>query len=178
MTEVPLEKLLDYWLGELDPAEEEQLEERLFSDEGVARRLAWVSELASEVAALVRGGQLAALGSTVEAVERLEREGATVRSYRVPAGSGVACTVASEDMVAIRLAGAFETDEVDVVMEASFEGGGTDEQRLARVPVDARTGEVVLLYAGDRIRALPRSKFRYRAGGLEFFLDHTPPGGG
>ncbi len=178
---ISLEDLIRYWQGELDPAREPEIEEALFAEVDTARRLDAIARLDAGVRALVAAGRLQS-GLTVAALEHLEQAGLALRSYLVNPGETVPCTIAREDLVAIRLRGEFAgAERVDVVMDGVFEGLPPASETYEDVPVDRRAGEVVLVYPGDRIRALPRSQFRYvvMSGGRhlgEFSLSHTPPG--
>lgn len=177
---IPLDELIRYWQGELSPEREEAVEEALFADEVTARRLDAVARLDAGVRALVTAGKLQST-LTVAAVEGLERAGLDIRTYEVRAGQTVSCTVADEDFVVIRLRGDFDdVERVDVAMNGDFEGMPPATERYEDVAVDRRAGEVVFVYPGDRIRALPKSRFHYTltANGRplgEYGLDHTPP---
>lgn len=177
---IPLDELIRYWQGELSPEREAQVEEIVFEDAATARRLDAIAQLDGAVRAIVAAGQLQ--GSlTVKAVEAMQRSGLHLRTYRVDAGQTVPCTIALEDLVVIRLRGDFEeVDTVDVVMSGTFEGLPPATERYDDVAIDRRTNEIVLVYPGDRIRALPRSQFRYTVTSGDrhlgdFSLDHTPP---
>jgi hypothetical protein len=180
-----LEELLAYWQGELAAEREAEVEELVFADAQVAQRLDAVAGLAAAVAELVRRGRVT-VAVTAEALERLQATGVAVRTYAVGPGQTVPCTIGSEEFVALRLGGAFEgVEQVDMEVAADLEGEAPRSDRVQAVPVDQRMGEVVLLYRGDAVRALPRCKFRYRvwrAGAVsaaplaEFGLDHTPSG--
>ncbi len=104
-----------------------------------------------------------------------------MRTYEIAPGETVPCTIALEDLVAVRLRGDFATAErVDVVIDGTLEGMPATSERFDDVPVDRRSGELVFIHPGDQIRALPRSQFRYTvtSGALRlgvFMLDHTPP---
>lgn len=157
-----LEDLLDYWFGDLSPERSGWLEEQLFADEGLAARLELVVRLQEGLRGVIRRGQLQS-GVSLEAVRRFEREGLILREYRIEPDQVVPCSIDAEDLVVVRLAGAFEgTEAVDVVMEAELEGLGPSIERSEGVPVDRSTGEVVLVFPGDRVRALPRSFLNYR----------------
>lgn len=177
---IPWEDLLAYWLGELSPEREAEVEERLFSDGRTARRLESIAALDASLTALAQRGAVTG-AVTADALDRLAAAGVVVRQYRIVPGQTVPCTVANEDFVAIRLAGGFAgEDTVNIDLDARLEGEAPTARHTEGVPVDRRTGEVVLLYPGDRIRALPRSQFTYRvsAGSRtlgDFHLDHTPP---
>ena len=177
---IDLTELVRYWLGELSAEREAEVEEALFAESDLARTLDAIARLDQGVRALVAAGRLRA-GLTVDAVTAMEAAGLRVRTYRVGPGEVVPCTIAAEDLSVIRLHGDFgDATEVDVEMEGTPEGQPPTTERLIDVPVDRRASEVVLVYPGDRIRALPRSRFVYRvrAAGRdlgEYGLDHHPP---
>jgi hypothetical protein len=112
-------------------------------------------------------------------VEALAAAGLVLRTYEIAAGQTVPCGIAMEDLVVVRLGGEFgDAERVDVVMEGDF-GGTPATERYDDVLVDRKSGEVVLVYPGDRIRALPESRFRYTvtADGRtlgEYGMNHTP----
>jgi hypothetical protein len=180
-----LEELLAYWQGELAADREAEVEELVFADAQVAQRLEAVAALAAAVAELVRRGRVT-VAVTADALERLQAAGVAVRTYAIGPGQTVPCTIAEEEFVAIRLGGAFDgVEQVDLEVAGELEGQAPRCDRQEAVPVDQRVREVVLLYRGDAIRALPRCKFHYRvwrSGAAsaeplaEFGLDHSPPG--
>lgn len=176
---IALGELIRYWQGELSPEREAEVEEALFEDAQTARRLDAIAGLDAGIRALVAAGALRG-ALTVEAVERLEGAGLAVRTYQIEPGQTVPCSIAQEDLVVIRLRGDFGgADRVDVAMEGVLEGVGPMSERYEDTLVDRRAGEIVLVYPGERIRALPRSQFSYKvtSGNRklgEFHLDHTP----
>jgi hypothetical protein len=177
---IPLDEVIAYYEGELSAERESAVEEALFEDETTARRLDAVVRLDEQLRRIVAAGRLQSL-LTVRAVEGLERSGLAIRTYAVGPGEEVQCTVADEDFVVIRLRGDFEgASRVDVVMDGTFEGMPPAQERYEDVPVDHAASEIVLVYPGDRIRALPESRFRYTLTGDdrplgEYQLHHTPP---
>lgn len=179
--ELPLsyEVVLDYFLGELPPAREAEVEERLFEDTETARRLEVVARIGEGVGRLVRSGGVTAT-ATAETLDRLDAQGVSVRTYRLAPGEVVPCSIASEDFVAVRLSGVFgDVTAVDIDLEARLEGQPPRTEHLPELPVDRSAGELVLLYAGDVIRSFPRAQFTYRVRAQgrdlgEFHLDHRP----
>lgn len=177
---IPLDELIRYWQGRLPEDREVTVEEALFEDAATARRLDALASLDAGIHNLVEAGKVQT-ALTVGAVDAMKDAGLEVRTYQVGPGETVPCTVALEDFVVIRLRGEFPVGgRIDVLMEGTFEGEPPQSEHYDDVPVDRRTGELVFVYPGDRIRALPRSQFRYRvtSGSLklgEFGLDHTPP---
>ena len=177
---VSLDELIRYWHRELDDARSAEIEEAVFEDAAVARKLQAIAALDDGVRAMIGAGRLQST-LTVRAIDALAAAGLAVRTYEVRPGEVVPCTIAGEDLVAIRLRGAFATGgRVDVVMHGSFDGMPPASERYDDVAIDREASEVVLVYPGERIRALPRSRFRYTvtcsgAPVGEYHLEHTPP---
>ena len=177
---ITLEELVDYWRGELDADREEAVEQAVFEDARVARRLQAIADLEDRLRALVAQGGLQAVVST-GTLDALAAAGLDLRTYVIDPGQVVPCSIASEDLTVVRLRGEWPEDEpIDITVEGTLEGAGSMTDRIEDVPVDRRSGEIVLVFPGDRIRMLPRSRFRYlvTAGDRElgeFGMDHTPP---
>lgn len=147
---VPFAALIDYWLGDLDAAREEDVERHLFACGECCATLERIAELAGGIRALVRRGDVTAIVSAAF-VEALGAAGLRLREYRVPRGGSVHCTVAPDDDLLISrlqapLAG---VERLDLVV---IEGEGAAPERLADIPFSAGSGEVVLVPRVDRIR--------------------------
>jgi anti-sigma factor RsiW len=180
-----VESLAAYQRGELPPAEEDRMEEHLLACDACARRLEALDRLRKGVVALVRCGRVRGT-VTAAFVARAERDGVRVREYRVDEGAEVPCTAAPEDdLVVVRLAGGFfGPDVLDVTIEATdLATGARRSDRVADVVIDRGTGDIVFLFPGDLVRAVPRTALRYdvHRGGHQdvlasFRLDHTPWG--
>lgn len=180
MTPLPFDVLVDYWLGDLAPDREAEVEEQLFAGEETARRLEAVARLDRTVCELVRRGQVQAT-VTLETLAQLERAGASLRTYHIEPGQTVPCGIGSEDYVAVRLNGPFEgLEAVDLDVEIVPEGDDPIQMTQPGLPVDAGSGEVVMLFPGAMIRPLPSTKIRYRVRNAdgddlgEYRLDHSP----
>lgn len=175
MTPLDLDVLLAYHLGELDGRTEAEVEERLFADEGSARRLEAMVRTGDALRALVRSGRLAAV-LTAGALDRLREGGITIHTYDAIPGETLPCGPAPTDLVALRLHGVAGTT-VDLQRETIDATGARQVERHADVPVDP-SGEIVLVHPGSYIRALPRCEVRILvrgvAGEQEFHLDHDP----
>ena len=182
---IPLEQLIDYRFGELDPEIEEQLEEHLFGCPECSERAALLVELGPELARLLREGSLSGSGSA-ETVRAAAGLGLKLRSYTLESGAAVACTVAPDDaLVIVRLHVEADTAErVDVETEIRFADSGEQQARVIEdVAFDHTTGEVVYLFSGDFVRSLPRSTWVMHAQvhspeGLmrlgPYTMNHTP----
>jgi hypothetical protein len=176
---VSYEELLAYWQKELSEDREAEIEEQIFSDDEAARRLDVIARLQDGLREVVASGKVQA-GLTVEAVESLASQGLALRSYEIAAGETVLCGIDEEDLVVVRLTGDFGgAERVDVQMVGDLEGAPPESERYEDVLVDRDKGQIVLVYPGDRIRALPKTKVLYTvtAGGRtigEYAMDHTP----
>ncbi len=151
-TPVPLAALVEYWLGELEAAREEDVERHLFGCGECCAALQRIVELAGGIRALVRRGAVAAV-VTPGFVEALGAAGLRLREYRVARNGSVHCTVAPDDDLLVSrlqapLAGVERLDLVTV------EGEGAAPLRLRDIPFSAAAGEVVVVPRIDRIRAL------------------------
>ena len=157
---VSLSTLLEYWLGELEPARESAVDLHLLGCGPCSTLLESLVDIAGGVRAVVRKGAVhAALSDAF--VKRLGAGGLRLREYRVPHNGSVLCTVAPEDDLLIArldapLAGVERLD-VEHLRE-----GGADFERLRDVPFDAGAGEVILAPRMERIRALPETTTRIR----------------
>jgi len=145
-------ELLDWWADALDPARRRSVEEHLLGCGLCSARLATIAELDAGVREIVRTGQTPAV-VTGDVVERLRREGRTVREYRVPAGGGVLCTVAPHDQVMVtRLSADLHgASRIDLVVRID----DAEVQRLPDIPFDPAAGELVVLFPIEEIRASP-----------------------
>ncbi len=92
--------LADYWLGMLPAAEEESIEEHLFTCDECGERLREVIALAEGLRKLAREGSLQMVVSDAF-LRRATEEGLRVREYTPPRGGSVQCTVTAEDNILI-----------------------------------------------------------------------------
>ena len=150
---------LDWWAGELAPTERRRLEEHLLACGDCAARMRGAGAVADGVRRLVRSGRVPTV-LTAAAIDRLRRDGRTIREYRVAAGGGVNCTVAPEDDVLVaRLelppGGAARVDLVSRVDDG-------EEERLCDLPLEPGASELVLVTPIDVIRSLPAHVFVLR----------------
>lgn len=183
--EVSFETLLAYRFGELSRAAEEGLEEHLFTCTRCADRAEVIAALGGEIQALFRRGEISSSASA-SLLERARELGLTLRSYRIEAGSSVACTAAPDDdlvVVRLRLA-APDAERVDIETAVAFLDSGAREARVIEdVALDRQHGEVVYVFSGSFVRSLPRSSWvmqarvrtsegEYRVG--PYTMNHTP----
>ena len=152
--------LVEYWVGELDAAQEARVEEHLLACGDCTAAFASLVDVADGIRALVGQGAVKAV-VTHAFLQRLADAGVRLREYRVPRDGSVYCTVAPEDEVLVALLEAplAGVAQVDLVLEG-VEGMG--DQRLCDVPFDRARGEVVLTPPIQHIRKLGASTSRMR----------------
>ena len=148
---LPLPRLLEYWLGELDAAGEESVELHLLACASCAGRVADMARLGAAIRGCFVQGRVSAVLSARFAHD-LAATGWRIREYRVPANGRVNCTVAPDDDFTLArlqapLAG---VERLDLVRIAR----GSVVERLANVPFDAGAGEVVFAPAMTGLREL------------------------
>ena len=157
----PLElgTLVDYWIGELDVADEERLEEHLFECGDCGGRLRGLAALGEGVRRLAREGAVRVV-VTPAFLEVASREGLRTREYHVPPGGRVACTVTAEDDLLIgRIEGDFTgVSRLDLVTQ--FEG--RPEHRVEDVPFSPGARELIVAQAMPAVRALGRTVVQLR----------------
>jgi hypothetical protein len=160
MDPLDFETLAGYWLGELPPQCEETLEDHLFRCAHCTRRLEGIAALAAGVRAAVADGKVSLVASA-PFVEAMKQAGLRLREYRVEPGSSVNCTIrADDDAVVSRLRGPLAgVRRLDLVRVGS---GGEPDVRLADVPFDADSGEVLVIPPAAALKAMPAFTLRMR----------------
>jgi hypothetical protein len=172
--------LVDWWTGELAPAEGRRVEEQLLSCSECSSRAAALEELAREVGELVREGAVP-IAVLPAVVERLHREGRRVREYRVRPGGSVQCTIGPEDDVVLARIAADLRDVNRLDLVSRVDDG--PEERHADIPFDPAAGEVMFVPPADLLRARPAHVDRLRLVAVgprgerllgEYTFDHRP----
>ena len=147
------EILADYWLAVLPAKAEESVEEHLLACDSCGDRLREIVALVAGVRRLARDGTLRLVVSKAF-VARLATQGRRVREYAPPNGGSVDCTVtADDDFLLARLAA--ELNDAKRVDLALCDAAGAELMRLADIPADARTGEVLYQESIAFARSLP-----------------------
>ncbi len=124
--------LADYWLAALPKAEEESVEEHLFTCDECGQRLREIITLAQGVNQLARQGSLFLVVSDAF-LQRAREQGLRVREYAPPRSGSVQCTVSADDDLLIgRLAADFSgARRVDLCF---CDGQGIERVRLPDIP--------------------------------------------
>ncbi len=148
-----VDRLVAYWLGEIPGPEAAAIEEHWFGCAHCSNRLEALTALAAGVRESVRRGDLGIVVSG-RFVESLRRAGLQLREYRLGPGERVNCTIRADDAAVVSrlhapLAG---VERVDVV---STSDGGSTEFRIADVPFDPSSGELILIPSTSWLRTMP-----------------------
>jgi len=152
--------LVEYWLGELDVAQENRIDEHLLGCGHCSGALQELVDVSEGIRAAVGTGAVETI-VTDSHVQRLAAAGLKLREYRVPHNGSVHCTAAPEDDLLVTrleapLAG---VERLDFERLGS---GGQVIERLRDVPFNATAGEVVFTPEIERVRALPAMTLRIR----------------
>ena len=147
--------LMEYWLGALDPSEEEVVETHLMQCDACGNRLRAAIALADSLRALARSGSLHVVVPD-RFVEHAVQSGLRVREYAPPRGESVQCTVAADDdFLVARLAADLTTAQrVDL---SWCDSHGVELQRQADIPVRADGGSVICQQSITWAKASPSS---------------------
>ncbi|HTM21635.1 MAG TPA: zf-HC2 domain-containing protein [Kofleriaceae bacterium] len=150
---VELEGLIAWWLGELDPADADAVDEHLIDCAACSARGQRVAALAGGIGEHAARGQFAGV-LPAGLVDRLVARGVRVRTFEVRAGEHVPCAAsADDDLMNARLIGDFRgTGRLDV---AVLGPDGGEQERYADVLVDRAAGVLDLAAPADQVRALP-----------------------
>ena len=128
-TPIGFADVVDYWAGDLTRAEEDRIEEHVFTCADCARELAAAEGLARGIAAVAREGRLDSV-VTDAILNRLAADGARVRMYTLEEGRIVHCAVwADDDIVVTRIRA--DLAEVDAVSIVTRQASGDEISRAA-----------------------------------------------
>ena len=157
---IGFETLTAYWLGELHKEREALIEEHLFGCAYCTRRLEGLAALASGVRAAVKDGTVSMVVSR-PFVEAMKQAGLTLREYRLEPGGSVNCTIrADDDAVISRLRAPLAG--VKCLDLLRMRGGDEPDVRLADVPFDAETGEVLVIPSAAWLKTMPAFTMQMR----------------
>jgi hypothetical protein len=179
----PTSTLLAYWLGELDPAAESELEEHLFRCAPCSARLRGLVQIGEGIRRATIDGNLYGV-VTASFVKRLQEAGFSIREYRMQPGGSVLCTVTPEDdlVVAHLHVSLRDVQQLDVLYHDVTTG---THQRMKDVAFDPASDEVVLLPNVAQLRQLGTAIARAELVAVEntaervigvYTFNHTPHG--
>jgi anti-sigma factor RsiW len=143
--------LTEYWLGEVDEADEARIEEHLLGCDACGARLDEIVSLSSGIREAFERGAVNAF-VTEGFVQDMARRGVRLREYSVPRNGSVNCTVHPEDQLLIaRLEAPLEgVSRVDAIR-----GGDAPAHVFRDIPFDPRAGAVVLTPKIAVLRGMP-----------------------
>ena len=145
--------VVDYWAGDLTPAEEARLEEHAFACADCARELAAAEAMVREIAAVARNGHLHSV-VTDSILNRLAADGVRIRTYALEGTETVRCGVwADDDLVVSRIRVDFT--DVDSVTIVTRQASGDEISRLSDVAVRPGQREILNAFSAARLRELP-----------------------
>jgi hypothetical protein len=167
------ETLVAYWLNEVPAQDEAALEEHLLACAHCSARLEQLAALAAGVRAAAENGRVSLVvsGGFVEAMQR--------------PGESVNCTIGADDHAVVSrirapLAG---VKRLDLVLASDR---GEQEQRMADIPFDAASGEVIVIPQAAWLKTMPAFTMRMRLIAVgergdapigEYVFDHSPQQG-
>lgn len=145
--------LVEYWFGELEPQDEQRLEEHLLDCSDCSERLGELAQLGAGISAAFRRGELRAVISPA-LLAKMKSEGLRLREYRVSPGEAAQCTIGAEDDAVVGrlqapLAGVTRIDLV------RLDAAGQVRLRLPDIPFDPAAGEVLFCPSAARLKKEP-----------------------
>lgn len=150
--------VVDYWAGDLTRAEEDRIDEHVFTCADCARELAAVEALARGISAVARGGRFHSV-VTDAILNRLAADGVRIRMYTLEGAGIVPCSVwADDDLVVSRIRADFS--DVDSVTIVTRQASGDEIARLSDVAVRTGQREILNAFSAAHLRNLPPTRVR------------------
>jgi hypothetical protein len=153
------QELLEYWLGELDAAAEQRLDEHLFACAACTEKLRALVELGAGIRGELLRGTLAFVLPALF-IDRLKAAGLRVREYALDPGGSVDCTVTPDDdlVVSILRAPLEGVRRLDVLIDDSTTGS----HRAVDVAFDPAAGRLAVVPSTAHLRTLRHAQQRVR----------------
>ena len=153
----PPERLLEYWLGELDKENELELDEHLFACAACSERLRALVELGAAIRGeLVRGALNLVLPEPF--LRRVQDAGLRLREYTLKPGGSVDCTITPDDDLVISHLHAplHDVRRLDMLIENPVWG----KVRANDVPFDPQAESLVAVTSSVFLRPLRHQQQR------------------
>lgn len=178
---VSFERLVRYWLDDLDEAQSDAIEEHFLGCDVCAAEIRSIADLDRGIRACAdRGGMHAIVSESF--VQEMNQRGLRIREYRIPRNGSVRCTIAPDDDVLISrievpLRG---VERLDLEWDGDPAFAGV---RWEDVPFCAASGAVLLANSVAFVRTLPEATGILRAFAVdpgertllgEYTFHHTP----
>lgn len=155
-TPVEFADIVDYWAGDLSEAEENRIEEHVFTCAQCARELATAEMLGRGIAAVAREGRLHSV-VTDAILNRLAADGVRIRMFTLEGNAIVPCAVwADDDLVVARLRA--DLTDVDSVTIVTRQASGEEVGRLSDVAVRPGQREILNAFSAAHLRTLPATR--------------------
>jgi hypothetical protein len=158
-TVLKTQELTEYWLGELDEAHEQRVDEHLFACGACSERLRALVDLGAAIRGAFVDGRLNIV--LPEAfIRRIKEAGFQVREYDLAAGGSVDCTVTPEDdfVVAYLRAPLGGVGRLDLLIDDEASG----KHRATDVAFDPSAETLVTVTSTAYLRTLKHSRQRVR----------------
>ena len=157
--ELQTQELTEYWLGELDEAREQRVDEHLFACGSCSERLRALVALGAAIRGTFLDGWLNIV-LPEPFIRRIKEAGFQVREYDLEAGGSVNCTVTPEDdfVVSYLRAPLDDVRRLDVLIDDSTSG----KFRANDVAFDASAGALVTVTSTAYLKTLKHSQQRVR----------------
>jgi hypothetical protein len=148
--------VVDYWAGELARADEDRIEEHVFSCGECARELAAVEALAREIKSVAREGRLQSV-VTDSILNHLAADGVRIRTFTLEGEDVIRCGVwADDDLVVARIRA--DLTDVDSVTIVTRQASGEEIGRLADVAIRPGQREILNAFSAAHLRKLPQTR--------------------
>jgi hypothetical protein len=173
--------IVDYWAGDLTEAEENRIEEHVFTCVACARELAAAEVLGRGIAAVAREGRLHSV-VTDAILNRLAADGLRIRMFTLEGDAIVPCAVwADDDLVVARLRA--DLTDVDSVTIVTRQSSGEEIGRLSDVAVRPGQREILNAFSAAHLRKLPATRVQvtvtaHGGSGEQMIAEYTLEHGG
>jgi hypothetical protein len=172
--------VVDYWAGDLTQAEEDRIEEHVFTCAECARQLAAAQALARDITSVAREGRLHSV-VTDAILNRLAADGVRIRTYTLEGSGVVPCAVwADDDLVVSRIRADFEgADSVTIVTR---QASGDEIARVSDIALRPGQREILNAFSAAHLRNLPATRVHVTVTGqtgseertiAEYTLEHA-----
>jgi len=179
-TTLQTQELTEYWLGELDEAREQRVDEHLFACAACSSRLSALVDLGSAIRRTFVEGWLSIV-LPEQFLRRIKDAGFQVREYDLPAGGSVNCTITPDDdfVVSYLHAPLQGVKRLDVLIDDATSG----KHRANDVAFDPAAGGLVTMTSTAYVKSLKVSQQRVQlvaVDGVEervvadYTFNHTP----
>ena len=158
-TALQSQELTEYWLGELDEAHEQRVDEHLFACAECSKRLGALVDLGGAIRRTFVEGWLSIV-LPEQFLRRIKDAGFQVREYHLPAGGSVSCTVTPDDdfVVSYLRAPLQGVKRLDVLIDDTTSG----KHRANDVAFDPQADGLVTMTSTAYVKSLKHSQQRVR----------------